>query len=100
MDVRGGVVALPAVEEFDASQFWQLSTQVSLRDEAFGALAYHHGNRRLVFLKSRDLVELVRRLGDYESAAKAIEAVIPAEQHERYRAALSSLHRSELLSTR
>ena len=41
---------------FDASAPWSLSPEVSLRDEAFGALAYHHGNRRLVFLKSRELV--------------------------------------------
>jgi len=85
---------------FDTSQYWRLSSQVSLRDEAFGALAYHHGNRRLVFLKSRELVELVRRLGDFESADTAINDLIAPDHHDRYVAALGSLHRSELLGGR
>ena len=93
-------MSLTSVDAFDASQFWQLSAQVSLRDEAFGALAYHHGNRRLVFLKSRELVELVRRLGEFESAEEAIAAVVPAVQRNRYVAALASLHGSDLLRGR
>jgi mycofactocin biosynthesis protein MftB len=66
----------------------------------FGALAYHHGNRRLVFLKSRELVELVRRLGDFPSAHDALDALIEAGQRERYVVALSSLAKSELLHGR
>jgi len=93
-------VSLTTVDVFDASQFWQLSPQVSLRDESFGALAYHHGNRRLVFLKSRELVDVVRQLGNFESANDAIAAVVPSDQFERYVKALASLHRSELLSGR
>jgi len=93
-------VSLTSVDAFDGSQYWQLNAQVSLRDEAFGALAYHHGNRRLVFLKSRELVELVRRLGEFDSAAEAIAAVAPADQHERYVSALASLSRSDLLRGR
>ncbi len=42
---------------------WRLNPQVALRDESFGALAYHYGNRRLVFLKSWTLVDLVSSLG-------------------------------------
>ena len=72
------------MDAFDASQYWQLSEQVSLRDEEFGALAYHHVNRRLVFLKSRELVELVRRLGGFESANDAVRALVASEQHDRY----------------
>ena len=68
---------------FDASAPWSLSSQVSLRDESFGALAYHYGNRRLVFLKSRELVELVRRLEEFESAVVAIAAVVVPDQHDR-----------------
>jgi putative mycofactocin binding protein MftB len=49
---------------------------VSLRDEAFGAMAYHHGTRRLVFLKSRELVALVRTLDQFDSADQAMEAVV------------------------
>jgi mycofactocin biosynthesis protein MftB len=93
-------VSISTTDQFDASASWTLSAQVSLRDEAFGALAYHHGTRRLVFLKSRELVELVRRLDSFESAAAAIEEFAPAEQHDRYVTALSSLARSEILSER
>ncbi len=82
---------------FDASAPWRLNEQVSLRDESFGALAYHHGTRRLVFLKSRELVEIVRRVGEFESADAAIDALAPASQHDRYVGALSSLARSEIL---
>ena len=85
---------------FDASAPWSLSAQVSLRDESFGALAYHHGNRRLVILKSRDLVELVRRLKEFESADGAIDAVVAPVRHDRYVRALSSLVNSGILSGR
>jgi putative mycofactocin binding protein MftB len=93
-------VSLSTDHAFDASAPWQLSRQVSLRDESFGALAYHHGNRRLVFLKSPELVALVRRLADFESADAAIEAFAPPAQRERYASALASLERSEILSGR
>ncbi len=83
--------------EFDVSKRWELSSHVSLRDEAFGALAYHHVNRRLVFLKSRELVTLVRRLGEFESAREAIDSLIDARERDRYLVALSSLATSELL---
>ena len=43
--------AQPARAAFAVEQAWQLNPQVALRDESFGALAYHYGNRRLVFLK-------------------------------------------------
>lgn len=82
---------------FDPSTHWELSSQVSLRDEEFGALAYHHVNRRLVFLKSRDLVNLVRRLGEFDSAGEALDALIDAPERDRYLVALSSLATSELL---
>lgn len=89
-----------AARVFDSSAPWKLSGQVSLRDEAFGALAYHHGNRRLVFLKSRELVALVRNLEEFESADEAIDAVVLPAQHQRYVEALSSLFSSEILSGR
>jgi putative mycofactocin binding protein MftB len=85
---------------FDASVPWLLSSEVSLRDESFGALAYHHGNRRLVFLKSRELAEIVSRLGEFESADQAIDAVVSSAQHARYVSALASLMSSGIVRGR
>ena len=84
----------------DATAPWQLNDQVSLRDESFGALAYHHGTRRLVFLKSRELVDVVRRLAEFDSADDALEALVPEDQRGRYLTALTSLVRSEILCGR
>jgi putative mycofactocin binding protein MftB len=89
--------AQPARGAFAVEQAWQLNPQVALRDESFGALAYHYGNRRLVFLKSRLLVELVSSLQDYPSAAEAIDAVVPDGQRDSYRRALARLAASEVI---
>lgn len=82
---------------FDSTAPWRLNEQVSVRDETFGALAYHHGTRRLVFLKSRQLVEVVRRLSEFASADAALDALVDVEERDRYLTALSSLVRSEIL---
>jgi putative mycofactocin binding protein MftB len=92
--------AQPARAAFAVEQAWQLNPQVALRDESFGALAYHYGNRRLVFLKSRLLVELVSSLHDYPSAAEAIDAVVPEGQHGSYERALARLAASEVIDAR
>jgi putative mycofactocin binding protein MftB len=89
--------AQPARAAFAVEQAWQLNPQVALRDESFGALAYHYGNRRLVFLKSRLLVELVSSLHDYPSAAEAVDAVVPEGQRDSYRRALARLAVSEVI---
>ncbi|MCX6513169.1 MAG: mycofactocin biosynthesis chaperone MftB [Actinobacteria bacterium] len=44
-----------ALEQINLNRAMELHPEVALRDESFGALAYHYGNRRLVFLKSRPL---------------------------------------------
>ena len=80
---------------FDTAAPWKLNEQVTLRDESFGALAYHHGTRRLVFLKSRDLVNVVRRIGEFESADAAVTALVPEDDRDRYLRAMQSLVRSE-----
>jgi putative mycofactocin binding protein MftB len=89
--------AQPARAAFAVEQAWQLNPQVALRDESFGALAYHYGNRKLVFLKSRLLVELVSSLHDYPSAAEAIDALVPEGQRDSYRRALARLAASEVI---
>jgi putative mycofactocin binding protein MftB len=93
-------VTLSSTGVFDASAPWRLSEQVSLRDEAFGALAYHHGNRRLVFLKSRELVILVRSLDAYENVDEAIASTLPQALRDQYVKALSSLASSEIIHER
>ena len=82
---------------FAAERAWRLNPQVALRDEAFGALAYHYGNRRLVFLKSRTLVTLVGALAEYPSASAAIEACVPEGSHAAYERALARLATSGVI---
>lgn len=89
-----------STELFDSSIPWALSAEVSLRDEAFGALAYHHGNRRLVFLKSVELVSLVRQLASFASVDDAVAACAPATERARYVRALHSLVSSEIIRAR
>ena len=79
---------------------YALHPQVGLRDEAFGALAYHYGNRRLVFLKAPALVKVVESLADYPTAADAIAAHVPDAQRDSYRQALSGLLSSEVIRAR
>jgi mycofactocin biosynthesis protein MftB len=92
--------ARPTGSAFAVEQAWRLNPQVALRDESFGALAYHYGNRRLVFLKSRLLVDLVSSLHEYPSAAAAIDAVVPAGRQDSYRRALARLAASEVIDAR
>ena len=54
-----GLLIPPVLPSTVLSGRWQLHPQVALRPEPFGALAYHYGNRRLTFLRSPELVELV-----------------------------------------
>ena len=90
----------PATAAFVLDKAWQLDSQVALRDESFGALAYHYGNRRLVFLKSRPLVELVSSLERYPSASAALGAVAPTGQRASYERALARLAASGVIDAR
>jgi putative mycofactocin binding protein MftB len=85
---------------FDAERAWRVHPQVALRDESFGALAYHYGTRRLLFLKSPTLVELVSALERYPSASAAVEAIVPVEQRTTYSRALARLAASEVIDAR
>lgn len=80
---------------------WELHPQVALRPEPFGALAYHYGNRRLTFLRSPELVALVRDLGSFDSLDDALAASsIDPERWPSYRKALASLAEGDLLIRR
>jgi putative mycofactocin binding protein MftB len=77
---------------------WRLNPQVALRPERFGALAYHFGTRRLSFLKSRRLLEVVQGLEaapDPDAACRAA-GVDPAELP-NYRRALRTLADTEMI---
>jgi len=89
----------PHRAEFSPERAWRLNPQVALRDESFGALAYHYGNRRLVFLKSRLLVTLVSSLADYPSASDAL-ARVPEASRPAYERALARLAASEVIDAR
>ncbi len=84
---------------FDATAPYRLSLRVGLRPEPFGALAYHYDTRRLVFLKSPELVDLVRALEQQPCADAAIDAVVDPSPARRsaYVAALASLHESGVI---
>ena len=79
----------------------ELHPSVALRPEPFGALAYHYGNRRLIFLKHPDVVAVVRRLREEPSVRATLEAcgVAPA-RWDAFVEALSSLESSEVLRER
>ncbi len=81
-----GLLTLPGDPAADgaapelAGRRLELDPQVALRPEPFGALAYHHGTRRLTFLRSAELVALVSTLGDHPRVDEALAAgdVAPA----------------------
>jgi len=86
---------------FDLYRAYRLNPAATLRPEPFGALAYHFGNRRLSFLKTRQLVTVVRLLESHDSAAGALDAAgVPARERARYAAALAALADSEVIDAR
>jgi putative mycofactocin binding protein MftB len=86
---------------FDLDRAYRLNPAATLRPEPFGALVYHFGNRRLSFLKTRQLVTVVRLLGSHDTAAGARAAAgVPVEQRARYAAALAALADSEVIDAR
>ena len=69
-----------------------LHPQVALRPERFGALAYHFGTRRLSFLKSRRLLDVVQRLEASPDPTAACRAAgVEEEELPSYRCALATL---------
>jgi len=75
-----------------------LDPQVALRREPFGALAYHYGNRRLIFLKHPDIVQVVEALPRHPTVADALAACGIAESRwPSFVIGLESLVRSEML---
>ena len=89
------------VGQFDLDAAWQLDAQVRVRPEAFGALLYHFGTRRLSFLKSPALLAVVRSLGTQPSARAACTAAgVQAGDLRQYAHALQTLAASRMICKR
>ena len=94
-DPRGRAPREPS-GAFDPDVPWRLSSDVALRPESFGALAYHFGTRKLSFLKTPRLVEVVRELAEHPTARDAVGS-LPEGERESYLKALASLARTEMI---
>jgi mycofactocin biosynthesis protein MftB len=91
----------PAVDAFDPARPWRRARSVALRPEPFGALVYHFGNRKLSFLKSKLLVQVVQALADHPSATATLAAcAVPEAQRPAYVRALADLARSQMIEPR
>lgn len=78
-----------------------LHERVALRPEPFGALAYHYGTRRLVFLKHPDVVRVVGSLDQHATVRATLEACdITEDRWPAFCVALTSLCESEMLHER
>jgi putative mycofactocin binding protein MftB len=89
------------IDPFDPDLPWQRARSVALRPEPFGALVYSFGTRKLSFLKSRALVDVVEALAEHPSAAAALTACgIPDAQRPAYVRALADLAGSSMIERR
>jgi putative mycofactocin binding protein MftB len=89
---------MPVHECFDLGGSWRLDPQVALRSERFGALAYHYGTRRLSFLKSRALLDVVQSLSRCPSALEACRAAGVGESElPAYELALAKLAQTGMI---
>jgi putative mycofactocin binding protein MftB len=80
---------------------WDLAPQVSVRPEAFGALLYHFGTRRLSFLKDRRLLAVVESLAAAPTArAACAEAGVDDASLPAFEAALARLAGTDMLRER
>jgi putative mycofactocin binding protein MftB len=97
-DAQSVMTTSTTTTTFDADRQWCLHPRVALRPEPFGAMAYHYDNRRLNFLRSFDLVDLVKALEHHPSARAAFDASdINAARWPSYEKALAALAKSDFL---
>ncbi|MBC3195028.1 mycofactocin biosynthesis chaperone MftB [Pseudonocardia sp. C8] len=86
---------------FDPAAPYRVSESVSLRPEPFGALVYDFVTRKLSFLKTPQLVEVVTSLEQHPDARSAVEAAgVPESQREAYLKALAGLFASRTIVAR
>ncbi|WP_433527340.1 mycofactocin radical SAM maturase [Nocardia pseudovaccinii] len=82
----------------DLDTRWELHPRVALRPESFGALLYHFGTRKLSFLKSPRILEIVRSLPAHVSARAALHAAgVTDDQAGQYVRALDQLADSDMI---
>ncbi|MDB5066400.1 MAG: mftB [Chloroflexi bacterium] len=91
----------PGRAPFRVDGAYRLSPSAALRPEQFGALAYHYGNRRLTFLKSPQLVSVVRALEAHATAQEAMDSVgVDSARRPDVERALAGLLELEVLDAR
>src|ERR1700754_1253355 len=77
---------------FDPARPYRCSPQVAVRPERFGALVYHFGTRRLSFLKTPELVDVVSGLERHPAVHPALAAAgVSAAARPAYLRALAGL---------
>lgn len=86
---------------FDPGSAYRCSPNVALRPEPFGALVYDFVTRKLSFLKTPELVEVVKALENHSDVHAAITAAGVAEaQRPAYLKALAGLAESGTIEAR
>ena len=97
--MRGLLILRTGVITLDGT--YELHQQVALRPEPFGALAYHYGTRRLVFLRKPEMVAVVQGLAQHRDLAETFVACGIAESRwPTFLKALENLASSEIIRVR
>ncbi len=99
--MRGLLIATSTAAGVTLADALELHPQVALRPEPFGALAYHYGNRRLVFLRHPDVVAVVRSLSSSATVEDALTSCgVDRRRWPSFLTALSNLASSEVVRAR
>ena len=96
-----GLLTGPERVAVDLEAAYELSSEVAVRAEPFGALAYHYGNRSLNFLRSQEIVDVVENLRAFPSVAATLEASgIARHRWPAFERALAQLEAKEVIHER
>jgi putative mycofactocin binding protein MftB len=95
------MVCAASTEPSALDRGWRIAPQVAVRPEPFGALVYHFGTRRLTFLKSRRLLDVVSSLERHATAGDACDAAgVQSSERLTYDRALTTLADSGMIVPR
>ena len=96
-----GLLSTTGAPSATLGRAFELHPQVALRPEPFGALAYHYGTRRLVFLRHLDIVNVVKVLADHPTLEDALVACeVTPSRWPSFVKALENLEGSEIIRAR